>query len=1027
MKNFCSSCGIENNDTAKFCNECGNPLTKKENIKDGKPFTLAQGMTLRDRYIIASLIKAGGMGAVYKAEDKNLSKICAVKELWPYWVNSEEERDYLIKKFEIEAKLLSKLHHNSLPRVIDYFTSDDRYYLVMDFIEGYDLDALLRKEGRPGLSQDKVLSWAIEICEVLEYLHNHSPPIIYRDLKPSNIMVRSLNNQIVLIDFGIACVIQNEIGSAPRTTIGTMGYIAPEQYLGKPVLASDIYSLGATLYHLLTGSMPVPFDYKPMQSIVSNIPNLLEELVQKCLKLNVSERVQKVQEVRAGLTQLLKKTTFVSKGEVPRAGLRDTLIVRIPSKFSGEIYSDEPDNFEEFLESSPIIEAEEKVPLEKTDEIDISEEFFDEDFIDASDDTEDYGDMDVPETTDDFNLEEFISEVSEQIVEGVFEGGRQFDESYLKSLSEKKVSWKIAEEFMEGFEEHELPKDLSIKHVAERIAANLMVAFEAKYKERKDKEPEKIEVIDRVGGEIFSQETGELPDLEEVEDFIDYPEDKKADSLSDLEEVEDFIDYPEDKKIDSLSDLEEVGDFIDFSEEEQDNISSISVEEDFMDFSVKEENDITSISAEKDFIDSVFEEKLFHGGSLSFLDGLEEASFETTSFGDFTSLSEETSDGETVNKWSMEEDFTENYTFSESFAEVQILPVKVEEILSDIDKEIIKGTTKNELTGKFFKKAQNLISDKKFQEAVKVCEKILTVDPDFLDIYYTLGSIYKEVNRSDLAVESYKKYLKLKQTKATEKLKSKSTVKEDYSISEKSEKVYSGENRSEKKGSPAISREKIKKDTLKELKAIQKEDLKEDKKSAFHEEVKDKQTLEYDMDTSFETIRLSKRKPAMVRLGLGLKRTISKAWETPEKILSKKEPRGSPDSRDEEEDVKKPEIPEEVREKISFARKYFKRGQYTMAIGEYETALENNPEVAILYINLAEVQKKLGEFDNAIGSYLKYLDVKPDDINVHFELGLLYKIKGDRNMAVKYFSRCKELEPDSSLAKRSQKHIDELL
>jgi len=128
------------------------------------------------------------------------------------------------------------------------------------------------------------------------------------------------------------------------------------------------------------------------------------------------------------------------------------------------------------------------------------------------------------------------------------------------------------------------------------------------------------------------------------------------------------------------------------------------------------------------------------------------------------------------------------------------------------------------------------------------------------------------------------------------------------------------------------------------------------------------------------------------------------------------------------EDIeKKTEMPDEVREKISFARKYFKRGQYTMAIGEYETALENNPEVAILYINLAEVQKKMGEFDNAIGSYLKYLDVKPDDINVHFELGLLYKIKGDRNMAVKYFSRCKELEPDSSLARRSQKHINELL
>jgi len=446
-----------------------------------------------------------------------------------------------------------------------------------------------------------------------------------------------------------------------------------------------------------------------------------------------------------------------------------------------------------------------------------------------------------------------------------------------------------------------------------------------------------------------------------------------------------------------------------------------------MDFSVKEENDITSISGEKDFIDSVFEEKLFHSGSLSFLDGLEEASFETTSFGDFASLSEETSYGETVNKWSLEEDFTENHTFSENFDELQISPVKVEDILSDIDKEIIKGTSKNEMTGKFFEKAQSLISDKKFHEAVKVCEKILTFAPDFLDVYYTLGSIYKEVNRSDLAVESYKKYLKLKQTKAVEKLKSKSKVKEDYSISEKSDRVYFGENSSEKKESQTISRGKIKKDTLKEFKAIQKEDLKEDKKNDFHEEVKDKQMLEHDMDISFETVRLSKRKPAMVRLGLGLKRTISKASETPEKTLSKKDTLVSSDSRDEEEDVKKTEMPDEVREKISFARKYFKRGQYTMAIGEYETALENNPEVAILYINLAEVQKKMGEFDNAIGSYLKYLDVKPDDINVHFELGLLYKIKGDRNMAVKYFSRCKELEPDSSLARRSQKHINELL
>jgi len=124
-----------------------------------------------------------------------------VKELRPHWVNSEQERQYLIKKFESEAKLLSQLHHINLPRVIDYFIAEERYYLVMDFIDGADLHAIIKKQGKPGLPQKTVLKWALQVCEVLKYLHNYDPPIIYRDLKPSNIMLRKSDNRIVLIDF----------------------------------------------------------------------------------------------------------------------------------------------------------------------------------------------------------------------------------------------------------------------------------------------------------------------------------------------------------------------------------------------------------------------------------------------------------------------------------------------------------------------------------------------------------------------------------------------------------------------------------------------------------------------------------------------------------------------------------------------------------------------------------------------------------------------------------------------------------
>ncbi|MEQ8225068.1 MAG: protein kinase, partial [Candidatus Eremiobacterota bacterium] len=201
---------------------------------------------------------------------------------------------------------LATLHHISLPVVIDYFIYNDHHYLIMDYIEGEDLENLIIYKGIPGLPQYQVIKWGIQICEVLEYLHNRKLPVIYRDLKPSNIMLETESNRLILIDFGIACVNQEDKG-CPRTRIGTMGYMAPEQYMGKPVPQSDLYALGATLYHLLTGSMPVPFTYKPVSTIIEDISedSPLEALIRRSLNLEIEQRFQTAKDMRLALLDII--------------------------------------------------------------------------------------------------------------------------------------------------------------------------------------------------------------------------------------------------------------------------------------------------------------------------------------------------------------------------------------------------------------------------------------------------------------------------------------------------------------------------------------------------------------------------------------------------------------------------------------------------------------------------------------------------------------------------------------------------
>ena len=204
MSKFCSNCGAANRESAKFCPECGNPLAKQSSAG-----SLSLGTQLDRRYKVLSLIKSGGMGSVYKAKDIRLKRICAVKEMLGRHNNPEEEK-YAVKRFEEEAYILANLTHSNLPTIIDYFVENGRYYIVMDFVSGIDLEEVLKIEGDPGLAEEKVVKYSIQVLDVLEYLHNQNPPIIYRDIKPSNIMIRESDNRAILIDFGIARAVQKE-------------------------------------------------------------------------------------------------------------------------------------------------------------------------------------------------------------------------------------------------------------------------------------------------------------------------------------------------------------------------------------------------------------------------------------------------------------------------------------------------------------------------------------------------------------------------------------------------------------------------------------------------------------------------------------------------------------------------------------------------------------------------------------------------------------------------------------------------
>lgn len=252
------------------------------------------GSIIDGKYKILNKVGQGGMSVVYLAMNEKANKQWAIKE-----VRKDGVKDFeLIKQgLIVETDMLKKLSHPSLPSIVDVIEDDNTFLIVMDYIQGNPLSKTLEEYGAQ--SQENVVEWAKQLCDVLGYLHSRKPPIIYRDMKPANVMLKP-DGSITLIDFGTAREYKSK-NIADTTCLGTIGYAAPEQFggMGQTDARTDIYCLGATLYHLVTGMNPCepPYEIKPICQINPALSNGLEKIIMKCTQRDPDARYQSCAEL----------------------------------------------------------------------------------------------------------------------------------------------------------------------------------------------------------------------------------------------------------------------------------------------------------------------------------------------------------------------------------------------------------------------------------------------------------------------------------------------------------------------------------------------------------------------------------------------------------------------------------------------------------------------------------------------------------------------------------------------------------
>lgn len=286
------------------------------------------GDSVDGKYDIIDLLGEGGMSRVWLARDKRLNKLWAVKEIGR--TAKDANNAVVIQSLIAEANLMKQLDHPALPRIVDIIETDQTTYVVMDYIEGESLNRTMRRLGRPMAATD-VIEWGIQLCDALEYLHTRTPPVIYRDMKPGNIMLRD-DGTVKLIDFGIAREYK-EHKSSDTQILGTQGYAAPEQFsrTAQSDARTDIYSLGVTLYHLVTGRSPLDDPViRPIRQINPQLPEGLEYIISKATQQDPDARYQTCALMRSDLEiyeRLTKEYREVQEAKLLRFRLLRTAAV----------------------------------------------------------------------------------------------------------------------------------------------------------------------------------------------------------------------------------------------------------------------------------------------------------------------------------------------------------------------------------------------------------------------------------------------------------------------------------------------------------------------------------------------------------------------------------------------------------------------------------------------------------------------------------------------------------------------------
>jgi serine/threonine protein kinase len=287
---------------------------------------------LKKRYEIKGVLGRGGMGSVYKVADRARGgAILAAKELQVGNISTAKLQE-AVTQFRTEARILARLTHPNIPKVYDYFSLRGAYYIVMEFIEGMTLEQLLAaRQGKP-VNERLALSWALQICRAMHFLSVQKPqPIVFRDLKPSNIMI-SRDGRVKLIDFGIARFFKEE-KLEDTFVYGTPGYAAPEQYgSGQTDVRSDIFSLGATLHHCLTGRNPSlsPLDFPDPRGLNPKLSRETSAIIRKALSPHMEKRYQSALEMKLAVQKVVLDLPAPVKGVKKIIYAKPGKVIKLP-------------------------------------------------------------------------------------------------------------------------------------------------------------------------------------------------------------------------------------------------------------------------------------------------------------------------------------------------------------------------------------------------------------------------------------------------------------------------------------------------------------------------------------------------------------------------------------------------------------------------------------------------------------------------------------------------------------------------